>query len=150
MDLESPENYAWIYLEKITLKSFTQILHFTHLKYLSNSQNFGSFFISRHLFFCDFNLRLPRPPPPSQFYPILIFVRLQFTENKWKKRLWVSRKNFLSFFNYSYKWQKQLPRGVLEKRCSENMQQICRITPMLKCDFNKVAVKPIIALSMKN
>ena len=34
--------------------------------------------------------------------------------------------------------QKQLPRGVLMKRCSENMQQIYRRTPMLKCDFNKV------------
>ena len=35
--------------------------------------------------------------------------------------------------------QKQPPRGVLEKRCSENMQQIYRRTPMPKCDFNKVA-----------
>ena len=35
--------------------------------------------------------------------------------------------------------QKQSFRGVLEKRCSENTQQIYRRTPMLKCDFNKVA-----------
>ena len=35
--------------------------------------------------------------------------------------------------------QKQPSRGVLRKRCSENMQQIYRITPMPKCDFNKVA-----------
>ena len=28
---------------------------------------------------------------------------------------------------------------ALRKRCSENMQQICRGTPMAKCDFNKVA-----------
>ena len=35
--------------------------------------------------------------------------------------------------------QKQPFRGVLSKRCSENMQQIYRRTPMLKCDFNKVA-----------
>ena len=34
---------------------------------------------------------------------------------------------------------KQLSRGVLSKRCSENMQQIYRITPMPKWDFNKVA-----------
>ena len=34
---------------------------------------------------------------------------------------------------------KQPFKGVLEKRCSENMQQIYRWTPMLKCDFNKVA-----------
>ena len=30
-------------------------------------------------------------------------------------------------------------RGVLKKRCSENMQQIYRRTPMPKCNFNKVA-----------
>ena len=35
--------------------------------------------------------------------------------------------------------QKQPYRGVLRKRCSENMQQINRRTPMPKCDFNKVA-----------
>ena len=34
--------------------------------------------------------------------------------------------------------QKQPPRGVIRKRCSENMQQIYRKTPMPKCDFNKV------------
>ena len=37
------------------------------------------------------------------------------------------------------KGQKQPPRGVLKKRCSENMQQIYRRTPMPKCDINKVA-----------
>ena len=36
-------------------------------------------------------------------------------------------------------FQKQPPRGVLKKRCSENIQQIYRRTPMPKCDFNKVA-----------
>ena len=36
-------------------------------------------------------------------------------------------------------FQKQPPRGVPGKRCSENMQQIYRRTPMSKCDFNKVA-----------
>ena len=35
--------------------------------------------------------------------------------------------------------RKQPPRGVLKKRCPENMQQIYRRTPMSKCDFNKVA-----------
>ena len=35
--------------------------------------------------------------------------------------------------------QKQPLRGAPRKRCSENMQQIYR-TPMLKCDFNKVAL----------
>ena len=32
--------------------------------------------------------------------------------------------------------QKQPPRGVLGKRCSENIQQIYRRTPMPKRDFN--------------
>ena len=31
-------------------------------------------------------------------------------------------------------------RVVLSKRCSENMQQIYRRIPMLKCNFNKVAL----------
>ena len=36
-------------------------------------------------------------------------------------------------------FQKQPVRGVLRKRCPENMQQIYRTTPMRehKCDFNK-------------
>ena len=34
--------------------------------------------------------------------------------------------------------QKQLLRGVLRKRCSENIQPIYRRIPMPKCDFNKV------------
>ena len=37
--------------------------------------------------------------------------------------------------------QKQPPRGVPRKRCSENMQQIYRRTPMPKRDFNKVALQ---------
>ena len=36
---------------------------------------------------------------------------------------------------------KQPPRGVLNKGRSENMQQTYRRTPMLKCDFNKVALQ---------
>ena len=36
--------------------------------------------------------------------------------------------------------QKQPLRGVFSKRCSENMQQIYRRTPMAKCDFVKVAL----------
>ena len=38
-----------------------------------------------------------------------------------------------------FEFQKQLFRGVLVKRCSENMRQIYRRTPMPKFDFNKVA-----------
>ena len=36
------------------------------------------------------------------------------------------------------KEKKQPPRGVPKKRCSENIQQICRRTPTPKYDFNKV------------
>ena len=39
----------------------------------------------------------------------------------------------------SFKKKKQPSGGVLKKRCSENMQEIYRRTPMPKCDFNKVA-----------
>ena len=35
--------------------------------------------------------------------------------------------------------QKQPPRGVFNKKCSENMLQVYRRTPMPKCNFNKVA-----------
>ena len=42
-------------------------------------------------------------------------------------------------FSSGSKFQKQPPRGVPRKRCSENMHQIYRRIPLLKCDFNKVA-----------
>ena len=37
--------------------------------------------------------------------------------------------------------QKQHPRGDLRKRCSENMQQINRRTPMSKYNFNEVSLQ---------
>ena len=37
--------------------------------------------------------------------------------------------------------QEQPSKGALRKRCSENMQHIYGITPMLKFDFNKVALR---------
>ena len=37
--------------------------------------------------------------------------------------------------------QKQPSRGVLRKRCSENVLQIYRRTLMPKCDFNKIALQ---------
>ena len=39
----------------------------------------------------------------------------------------------------SFNLKKQPSIGVLIKRCSKNMQQIYRGTPMPKCDSNKVA-----------
>ena len=38
-------------------------------------------------------------------------------------------------------FQKQPPKGVPRKRCSENMQQFYRRTHMPKCDFNKFALQ---------
>ena len=37
--------------------------------------------------------------------------------------------------------QKQPVRGILRKRCAENMQQIYRRTHTQKCDFNKVPLQ---------
>ena len=34
---------------------------------------------------------------------------------------------------------QQPPTHVLKKKCSENIPQIYKRTPMPKCDFNKVA-----------
>ena len=44
----------------------------------------------------------------------------------------------LIFPSISNQYQMHSSKGVLRKRCSENMQQTYRRTPMLKCDFNKV------------
>ena len=46
-------------------------------------------------------------------------------------------------FSQHFYWynQKQPPRGVFKKRCSENMQQSYRRTHMSKSDFNNVAVQ---------
>ena len=41
--------------------------------------------------------------------------------------------------DWNFHLQKQPSGVVFRKRCSENMQQIYKRTPMSKCDFNKVA-----------
>ena len=47
---------------------------------------------------------------------------------------------YRDFKNFSTaKSQRQPPRGVPGKRCSENIQQMYRRKPMPKSDFNKVA-----------
>ena len=56
--------------------------------------------------------------------------------------LFIDMNQFKSFNNLCLLFnQKQPSRGVLIKRCSENMQYIYKRTPMLKCDFNKVALQ---------
>ena len=42
---------------------------------------------------------------------------------------------------FLFKVQKQPSKGVLRKRCSENMQRIYRRVPMPMCDFNNVALQ---------
>ena len=37
--------------------------------------------------------------------------------------------------------QKQPPRGVLKKKCSDNMQQIYKRSTMPKCNFNEIATQ---------
>ena len=57
------------------------------------------------------------------------------------KQFWVFCGNSwrLSADEYVRNDQKQPSRGISKKRCSENMQQTYRRTPIPKCDFNKVA-----------
>ena len=46
----------------------------------------------------------------------------------------------IRFSKYQKQWHQIQPsRGVPRKRCSENIQQIYRRTPMPKYDFNKYA-----------
>ena len=45
------------------------------------------------------------------------------------------------FFHHNSVIQKQPSRGVHNKRCSENMQQIYKRTPMPKYNFNKRQIK---------
>ena len=46
--------------------------------------------------------------------------------------------------------QTQPSRGVLKKRCSENMQQIYRRIPMPKCNFNKVAKESHFEITLRH
>ena len=66
--------------------------------------------------------------------------------------MWRFLKYVWPFYNIMYKWvniigsfnsklQQQLSRGVLRKKCSENMQQIYRRILIPKCDFNNVALQ---------
>ena len=43
---------------------------------------------------------------------------------------------FCKIVNGNYPLQKQPSKGILSERCSENMQQIYRGTPMPKRDFS--------------
>ena len=66
--------------------------------------------------------------------------KIAINPSKSMKLLRITIGNKLNFEDHISVLQKQPSRGVLRKRCSENMQQIYRRTPMPKCDFNKVAL----------
>ena len=75
--------------------------------------------------FCEFSSLFLKSP--SDVTSINMYVTLMITINQ--VQVWMN-----------YDVQKQLSRGVLSKRCSENMQKIYRRTPMPKCDFNKFRI----------
>ena len=50
-----------------------------------------------------------------------------------------TQKRYSNSFDKITILQKQPSRGVLKKRCSENIEKIYRRTPMPKCNFNKIA-----------
>ena len=58
----------------------------------------------------------------------------------WKFLVMLALLNFYFYLKKNIIFKQPL-RGVLEKRCSKNMQQIYRRTPMPKRDFNKVALQ---------
>ena len=69
----------------------------------------------------------------------LIYVKLFLRA----RHRWTS-KNYLqssSIRTRAKNYQKQPSKGIPKKRCSENMQQIYRRTPMPKYDLNKVALQ---------
>ena len=85
----------------------------------------------------------------TRFYMVWVFTERHFRRDLSYLIVYLSTINSLSvclLFCYHLMFlmssaQKQTSRGVLRKRCSENIQQIYRRTPMPKCDFNKVATK---------
>ena len=69
----------------------------------------------------------------------LIFITIVYWSSNfvWFK-FSVRSKPVFSFWNSAMS-EASLHRCSSLKRCSENVQQIYRRTPMLKCDFNKIA-----------
>ena len=76
------------------------------------------------------------PSPISSFKSPLTksIIYMCHTRNHWTK----TKTKIKDLFGSVGIQQKQPYRGVIRKRCSENMQQICRKTPMSKCEFNKL------------
>ena len=68
---------------------------------------------------------------------------MTFCWNKFKK-LQLSKKVSQALSESEVSFESEFPdavssRGFLREGCSENIQQICRRTPMPRCDFDRVA-----------
>ena len=87
--------------------------------------------VLRPTFFNTYNLPFSRTR-------VKVFYKLEIGTLKLSPAF---QKTEAAFERYFAKVQKQPPRGVSRKSCSENTYQIFRRTPTLKCDFNKVALQ---------
>ena len=121
-----------VFCRKSVLKNFAKLTG----KHLGQSLFFNEVAgLGRQVFsyeFCEIskNIFSYRTPPVSASAPSssLKTCRVEiFSKN-------VYTRHFLFIFT---QFQKQPFRGVLRKRCSENMRQNCRRTRMSKCDLNK-------------
>ena len=71
-----------------------------------------------------------------------------FTFKKLQHDIWYTRNCLQKSLPFQYYMSKRLPihkqpfRGVLSKRCSENIHQIYKRIPIPKCDFDKVGKQP--------
>ena len=54
------------------------------------------------------------------------------------------------YIQYFAPIQKQLSRDVLRKRCTENMLQIYRRIPILKCDFREHTCQSAISIKLQS
>ena len=65
---------------------------------------------------------------------------MQLLDQKLNQLPYTNITQTLRFMRQPYK-QKRPSRGVSIKKCSENMQQNYRKTPMPKCDFDKIGLQ---------
>ena len=68
---------------------------------------------------------------------VILYHCLRLFDNQIREYHVCSNKTPRAYKCSNLKIQKKSPRGVLRKRCSENMQQIYKRAPMPKSDFNK-------------
>ena len=71
----------------------------------------------------------------ATFHGLELYWKSTLQDNFWKY-IWRERSLISQMKrNYMCKWQKQPPRGVLRRSCSQYMEQNYRRTPMPKGDF---------------